>query len=65
MTDHLHVDLGGDLGQRFHAVMPPRLKSSIVRALVDALVTDVEESGPGIIGIVLDKSFNLRKHLLK
>lgn len=64
MSSYIHADLGVHLSTRFKNVVPIGVKATVIRALVQALVDDIDANGPGIIGVLLDRSFDVRKHLL-
>lgn len=59
-SDHIHVEISSDLATRIREAIPGGLKSTVVRLLVEALISEIEKNGRGILGPLLAKEFDVR-----
>ena len=59
-SDHIHVEISSELAARVREAIPGGLKSTIVRLLVEALISEIEKNGRGILGPLLAKEFDVR-----
>src|SRR3990167_853120 len=59
-SDHIHVEISSELAARIREAIPGGLKSTVVRLLVEALISQIEKNGRGILGPLLAKEFDVR-----
>src|SRR3990170_3090771 len=64
-SDHIHVEISSELAIRIREAIPGGLKSTVVRLLVEALISEIEKNGRGILGPLLAKEFDVRTLIVK
>lgn len=60
MSEQLCVKISKKLQSDLIRIIPGKMKSTIVRCLLEQLVEEVEEHGKSVLGDILDKKFNIR-----
>lgn len=60
MSEQLCVKISKKLQGDLIRIIPGKMKSTIVRCLLEQLVEEVEEHGKSVLGDILDKKFNIR-----